>query len=84
MDLELIGGVLAVPVIVAIVELAKQQGLPARWAMPLAVGLGLAMAALVFYFGASPLYQHLVRGLLAGLAAAGLYSGVKAMRERRP
>lgn len=64
-----------VPVIVALVETAKRAGLPNRWCGLAAVGLGLAAGVLEYLLGGSGDLARLgSRGLLAGLAASGLYS----------
>lgn len=79
----------AAPLIVGLVELAKQAvGLPPRFAPLLAVVLGLAAA-----FGAvvaipsppeSPVLTTMI-GLAMGLGAAGLYSSTRAlMRPSEP
>ena len=76
--------VLAVPLIVALVQLLKGQGLPARWA-PLAsvvLGVVLAIAALVAeqYPEAGGWLGAILLGVILGLAASGLYSGGKAVK----
>ncbi len=64
----------AVPIIVAIVQLAKRSGFPSRWSGLLAVGLGL-IGGLGSYGYVSADWRALgMIGLVAGLAAAGLYS----------
>jgi|YelNatPaOPRAMG01_1025707.scaffolds.fasta_scaffold243524_2 hypothetical protein len=81
MDL-VIYGVPAAVVIIAVVQLAKNSGLSSRWAAPLAVGLGLLLAT-AFKLdspAAGTWLQVEMAGLLSGLAAAGLYSGQKAVR----
>jgi uncharacterized membrane protein (DUF441 family) len=69
-----------VPIIVGIVELAKMAGLPARYAGLAAVALGLALTYLASYVGGRPA-EVVLTGLATGLAAAGLYSAVKAAVE---
>lgn len=66
---------MAVPIIIALVQVAKVTGLPSRFAPILSVVLGLG----VFYIGGdASVGDNLFEGLVAGLAASGLYSGVKA------
>ena len=72
----------AAPLIVALVELAKNVGLPSRWAPLLALSLGILTA-----FGTvaaipeppQPPFLTLLVGIALGLSAAGLYSGTKGL-----
>jgi hypothetical protein len=78
------GGVVAVPLFVGLVEVAKRAGLRVAWSAPLALGLGLALR-LSYLLASDPGTPHswvdaLVQGLALGLAASGLYSGVKRLR----
>ncbi len=66
---------IAVPILIALVSAAKTAGLPSRYAPLLSVVLGI-VAFMLFATG-YPL-DKVFEGLLAGLAASGLYSGVKA------
>lgn len=77
MDLELIGGVTAIGLIVAIVQLIKTAGFPAKYAGVLALLLGLIVAFVYTYFSVTAWYQALVLGLALGLAAAGAWSTAK-------
>jgi trimethylamine:corrinoid methyltransferase-like protein len=63
--------------IMALVQLAKTLGLPARWAGALAAALGAAGGLIVYFWGHSALAGDVVTGLAAGLSAAGLWSTVK-------
>ena len=66
--------VVYVPIILAVVEGAKRMGLPARFAALAAVVIGVAIGVLTNVdIRAGALY-----GIMWGLSAAGLYSGVKA------
>ncbi len=77
-------GAAGVPAIVALVEVVKRTfpELPARWypLLALLVGIGLNLA-LSGYSGAGPVEAAAV-GLIAGLAASGLYSQAKVVVER--
>jgi len=79
-------GVPGAAIIVALVELAKRYGLNTRWAVLLAVGLGIALAVVVHLAQVQPQVavwaQVVLGGLLLGLSASGLYSGGKAMTSR--
>lgn len=80
-DFALVGIPIAA-VIVALVELAKRQGLEAKYAPVLAVIIGLLTGALVQLSkdpAVASWVDSLLNGLLAGLAASGLYSGGKAV-----
>lgn len=66
--------VVLVPVVLGIVQAIKLAGLPTRWAPITAVLLGIAGAFLIggwVFSGAVAL-----QGIIAGLSAAGLWSGV--------
>lgn len=79
----LIGGLPASGVIVALVEGAKRLGLPARYAPLVAVALGLVCGLAAYVARAVPSLGGWVEaaggGIALGLAAAGLYSGAKAV-----
>lgn len=69
-------------VVVALVEAAKRMGLPSRYAPGVAIACGVGIAALASWgnvvggFEGNPA-RVILGGILAGLAASGLYSGVK-------
>lgn len=93
MDAELVSRpavyLFAAPILVGLVELAKQAlSLPPRFAPVLAVGLGLAAAfgtvAAIPVPAQHPVITTMI-GLAMGLTAAGLYSGTRAlMRTPEP
>lgn len=65
----------------AAVEIAKQAGLPGRYAGLAAVILGVIIACLAGYAGDPPsgaLPEWIITGVVAGLSAAGVYSGARA------
>ena len=66
--------VILVPVVLGLVEAVKQAGMPSRYAPILALSLGVAGTFLMSgdYAGAS-----VIQGLIVGLSAVGLWSGVK-------
>ncbi|MHB1133723.1 MAG: hypothetical protein ACYC4L_15225 [Chloroflexota bacterium] len=78
-------GLAGVPLIVALVEATKATvpGLDKRYYALLAVGWGLALNLLAAYALATPYLDGGVEGLVAGLAAAGLYSATKAALATR-
>ena len=63
-----------VPVIIALVEVVKRAGLPTRWLPVSAIVLGLIYA----YFSTTGYLE----GLILGLSAVGLWSGVRAASGR--
>lgn len=66
---------IAVPVIIAMVSALKAAGLSSRFAPIIAIILGVVG----FYFGGdADVVTNVFNGIIAGLSAAGLYSGTKA------
>lgn len=74
-------GIGAVGLIIALVEVAKKVGIPARFSPILALILGIA-AGIVTY-GATDVVQGIVLGLAAGASAVGVYSGTKNVMEKK-
>lgn len=67
---------LAVPVIVALVQGIKGLGLESKYAFLVSIALGMVG----FYFlGDGEVGTRLFEGLVSGLSASGLYSGVTKM-----
>lgn len=64
-----------IPIIVALIELAKGLGLPAKFSPVLGVVLGIAGG--IFYIAPGEIAYGLIVGLMMGLSASGLYSGTK-------
>jgi 4-hydroxybenzoate polyprenyltransferase len=81
MDLEIIGGIMAVPLIMGVVELAKRSGFNTKYAGLLAVVLGLVLSFAYTFFKETPYFTAGVIGLALGLSAAGLYSTAKNAKE---
>lgn len=65
------------PAVLALVTLAKDQGMPKRLAAPLAVVLGVILASADHALGGTGAYAALADGLLLGLGAAGLYDAAR-------
>ena len=65
------------PAVLALVTLAKDLGLPTRLAAPLAVVLGVILAAADYALAGSGAYAAAADGLLLGLGAAGLYDAAR-------
>ncbi len=64
-------GVAVVPLIIAMVQVAKSLGLPRKYAALVAWGLGLAVGFGVFK---TAYLEAIIVGSALGLSAAGLYS----------
>ncbi len=63
--------------IIGLVSIAKKLGLESKFAPVLALVLGVGINLVVKYLGAET-GELVVGGIIAGLTACGLYSGVKA------
>lgn len=72
-----IAGVGAVPLVLALVQLMKQVGLPSMYAPILSVITGVALVGLVNGAGV----ESVMTGLVVGLSASGLWSGTKALTQ---
>jgi hypothetical protein len=72
------------PLVVAIVQVCKQAGLPSRWAGVAALAAGTLCGGLARLagVGGGPLAAALLTGAIAGLSAAGAWSGARAASER--
>jgi len=77
-DME-IYGILIVPLILGLVEVAKRVGLPDKWSPILSVVLGLLAGVLLL--SPEDIRRGVVVGLALGLSATGLYSGTKNIKE---
>lgn len=82
-DLEW-GGVVVVPLIVGLVEVAKRLGLSTRYAalVSLTIGLAISLGAWVATQAGEPAregFQAALVGLALGLSASGLYSVARAV-----
>jgi uncharacterized membrane protein len=65
-----------IPVVIGLVAVAKVSGVSDRWAALSAVVLGLILA---FILGIGGSWGSIIlSGIVVGLSACGLYSGVKA------
>lgn len=83
MDVREFIGLAGVPVIVGLVEVGKLWVKDSRWypVMALACGVGLNVAVALIL--GRPVPEGILTGVVAGLAAGGLYSGVRAGLEPR-
>ncbi len=72
----LTSAVAIVPIIVALVQVGKMVGLPSRFAPLVAIGTGIFIS---FLFGheSGDMSQTILSGVVYGLSASGLYSGIR-------
>jgi len=76
-------GVASIPLIVGIVQVAKQSGLPSRFAGLAALITGLAGGILSARFGIDTnVPAAIASGIMAGLAAAGAWSVTVPLRSQ--
>ena len=76
MDLA-ITTLVTVPAILGLVTIARDLGIPAKFAPALAVLFGVSVAVAEQQLGHLPAFQAGVGGLLVGLAASGVYDASK-------
>lgn len=72
--------VLLIGVIIALVELFKQLGLPHKTLPILSLVFGLVGG--IFYLFPHDIKAGILMGLIMGLSASGLYSGAKTMGKK--
>lgn len=73
--------IVLVPIIIGLVRAAKLMGLPSRWQPALALLLGVIGSWI--YVAPDDFKQALLTGVVMGLSAMGLWSGVKNVLERK-
>lgn len=81
-DLRIFG--LALPLVLGAVQVIKQTGLPDRWAGLVAVACGFAIGIMIRVAGVGEGNAMMagLTGVIAGLSAAGAWSGTKAAITR--
>lgn len=68
-----------VPLVVAIVQVFKMTGVSGKWSPLISLGVGIGLGFLV---GEDHSIQHiLLSGVIYGLSASGLYSGVQSTQK---
>ncbi len=86
---QLLYGVAIVPAILGLTQVAKQLGIPGKFAPLIAVSLGL-LAGLAQAAGGAPIpganpwISGAITGIALGLAASGLYSGAVVLTPSKP
>lgn len=68
-------GYALIPIIIALVQVAKMMGVSGRYLPLLAIALGIA--ASYFYVFPDDPKRSVLEGIVMGLTAVGLWSGVK-------
>lgn len=82
MDAQVLVGLAGVPVVIGLVQVVKPFIADSRFYPLLALGVALALnLAAAFVLDGDP-WRAVVAGLVAGLAAAGLYDHGKALIAR--
>ena len=71
---------IVIPIIIAVVELAKGLGLPKKFSAIVSVVVGILIG--IFYLTPMDIKQGVLEGVIYGLTAAGLYSGAKNTYEQ--
>lgn len=81
--LDLIVYSLALPLTIAVVQVLKEAGISTRYAGLAALATGIAAGLLVRLsgVGSGSLALAALTGAVAGLSAAGVWSGTRALRE---
>lgn len=72
----LTGAVAVVPIVIALVQCFKMIGLPNKFAPLVSIGVGVLVAFLLKHDMAD-LTHTILEGVLYGLSASGLYSGIQ-------
>lgn len=81
--LDLVVYSFALPLTIAVVQILKDAALPTRYAGLAALATGICAALLVRLagIGSGPLALAALTGAVAGLSAAGVWSGARALRD---
>ena len=82
-QLDLVVFSFALPLTVAVVQILKEAAMPTRYAGLAALATGIAAGLLVRLsgIGAGPIALSALTGAVAGLSAAGVWSGTRALRD---
>ena len=66
-------------VVIAIAEMAKKLGLSTKFIPILNLILSITI---LFFYGSNTIEENIFTGILVGLSASGLYSGVKTVSKK--
>lgn len=64
-----------IPIVVALVEVISRLGVPSKFLPLCAIVIGIAAG--VFFIAPESMPQAILSGIVVGLSAVGMYSGVK-------
>ncbi len=76
-NMELIGGVSAITIILGLVQLARMLGLKEKYTPLLTVALGQLASIGYHFYSNQAWYEAVIGGLVIGLSAIGLYTGTR-------
>jgi len=82
MELSDFVGLACVPVLIGLVEVCKRWIADDRWYAPIAIALGVIINCAIAYQAGTDYLLAVLIGVVAGLAASGLYSGSKAVSRQ--
>lgn len=68
-----------VPLVVAIVQAIKTMGIPTKFAPIISIGVGIGLGLIVN--GGTTMTANLLNGVIYGLSASGLYSGITVTQQ---
>ncbi|WP_069997139.1 hypothetical protein [Cellulosilyticum sp. I15G10I2] len=68
-------GIMLLPIILGVVEVLKNVGLPKRFCPLVAVAIGIILGGI--YLGSGDIKQGVLKGIYMGLSSVGMYSGAK-------
>lgn len=68
-----VGGVSIVALIIGLVKVARETGLPSKYAPALSILLGVTFGVSAALYASSAVYVGVIGGIAAGLGASGLY-----------
>lgn len=77
----LIYGVPAVTLVIALVKIARETGLPSKYAPAASLGLGIAAGMVMAHQNGDPWMAGIVAGATVGVSACGIYDVGKKATE---
>jgi|GEM_PF-3246254 len=76
-DLEIVEGISAIVIIIALVQVAQKTGMKTKYAPLMSLLLGILFSFGYNYFAETTWYIALITGIKLGLSAVGTYSSIK-------
>ena len=77
MTIFAVGGISVVALIIGLVRVAREIGLPSKLAPALSVLLGIIFGVSAALYASSAVYLGVIGGIAAGLIASGMYDAGK-------